>query len=127
MEECFYLIFPVLCIGLMRRRSLTLAVSTALIVVVAGVLVRLWSWKAYIHPTITAYGAAESSSIAYSEFIYYPTYTRLDGLLIGVILAGIKTFRPAWWERAINRGHSLEFAGSALIAWAVWLFKTSCP
>jgi hypothetical protein len=33
-------------------------------------------------------------ALAYVEKIYYPTHTRLDGLLVGVTLATIKTFRP---------------------------------
>lgn len=34
---------------------------------------------------------------AFITQIYMPSYTRLDGLLAGVMLAGVRGFRPDWW------------------------------
>jgi peptidoglycan/LPS O-acetylase OafA/YrhL len=62
-------------------------------------------------------------ALAYVEKIYYPTHTRLDGLLVGVTLAAIKTFRPIWWHRAMSHGYLLLAGGLALCAWAMWLFN----
>jgi peptidoglycan/LPS O-acetylase OafA/YrhL len=62
-------------------------------------------------------------ALAYVEKIYYPTLTRLDGLLVGVTLATIKTSRPAWWQRAMSHGYLLLVSGLALCAWAMWLFS----
>ena len=44
----------------------------------------------------------DAFTLAYVEKIYFPTHTRLDGLLVGVTLAAIKTFRPEWWQRALR-------------------------
>jgi len=39
-----------------------------------------------------------------------------------VTLATIKSFRPAWWQRAMSHGYLLFVGGLALCAWAMWLF-----
>ena len=65
----------------------------------------------------------DSFTTLYVEKIYYPTYTRLDGLLFGVVLAAIKNFRPLWWQRAMAHGHALTLAGAATCAAAFWLFR----
>lgn len=118
-EEYFYLVFPLLVTALWYRPSPALAISAALAIAAFGMLVRLLSWKLYVDPLVV--GDDNARSIAYSTFIYYPTYTRLDGLLVGVILAATKTFRPGCWKWAMNRGHSLALVGTALISLAVWL------
>ncbi len=65
----------------------------------------------------------DAFALAYVERIYYPTHTRLDGLLVGVTLATIKTFRPAWWQRAMSHGYLLLVGGLRLCAGAMWLFN----
>jgi peptidoglycan/LPS O-acetylase OafA/YrhL len=57
------------------------------------------------------------------KFIYYPTYSRLDGLLAGVTLALVKTFRPFWWSAIARRGHMLTGLGLALAGVALYLLK----
>jgi peptidoglycan/LPS O-acetylase OafA/YrhL len=57
------------------------------------------------------------------EEIYYPTYARLDGLLAGVVLAVIATYRPAWWARLTARPNVLALAGLAGMALSLWLFR----
>jgi peptidoglycan/LPS O-acetylase OafA/YrhL len=57
----------------------------------------------------------------YIKQIYYPTYSRLDGLLAGVTLAVIRIFRPAWWMALARRGHMLLAVGLALVAAAMYL------
>jgi peptidoglycan/LPS O-acetylase OafA/YrhL len=122
-EEYFYLLFPVVCIALMHRPSLRRAVCASCFVAIAGAVVRLFSWTCVVGPFIKAYGADEALQVVYTEYIYYPTYTRLDGLLVGVILAAIRIFRPLFWDRAMQHGHCLGLSGLALVACAVWLFS----
>jgi peptidoglycan/LPS O-acetylase OafA/YrhL len=61
------------------------------------------------------------------KFIYYPTYTRLDGLAIGVSLAIVRTFRPSWWSRIARHGNLLLVCGVATIAGALWLCNFDYP
>jgi peptidoglycan/LPS O-acetylase OafA/YrhL len=120
-EEYFYLLFPLMCVLLMYQPSLKRAVVVIALVAIAGLLVRFISWVYLVGPVIHAHGAAAADTVVYPEYIYYPTYTRLDGLLIGVTVASIKVFRPAWWDWALQRGHSLEAVGLVLTGGAIWL------
>jgi peptidoglycan/LPS O-acetylase OafA/YrhL len=67
--------------------------------------------------------AGQPFGLVYIERIYYPTYSRLDGLLAGVSLALVKTFRPRWWSALVKRGHALGCVGVCLVGVAIWLFK----
>ena len=53
--------------------------------------------------------------------IYYPTWTRLDPLVFGVVLAAIEKFRTQWWRRLINLALWLFLPGLALIGYALYL------
>ena len=107
-EEQFYLLFPFLAWLLSRRPSMTATVCTCIGVVITGMLIR---------------GYASLHAMDYLESIYYPTYTRLDGLLAGVVLAAIQTYRAAWWSALQARANWLAFAGLMAAGIAIWLFR----
>ncbi|MBN8923379.1 MAG: acyltransferase [Rhodanobacter sp. 68-29] len=107
-EEHFYLLFPLLAWWLARRPSRTAVVVGAAGVVAAGLLLR---------------GYASLHGRDWLESIYYPTWTRLDGLLAGVLLATIQTWQPAWWAAMQRRANLLAGAGLLLAAAAIWLFR----
>lgn len=52
-----------------------------------------------------------------------PSYTRLDGLLAGVMLAGVRGFRPAWWTWLMAHGAALLALAAAGLAAAMWLLR----
>ena len=118
-EEHFYLVLPLLVLVLMRRPRFGTAVAVICGVLTLGLAVRYYIYVHQLRPTIDT----DSFTTLYVEKIYYPTYTRLDGLLFGVVLAAIKTFRPVWWQRAMGHGHALTLAGAATCAAAFWLFR----
>jgi peptidoglycan/LPS O-acetylase OafA/YrhL len=119
-EEHFYLVLPLLVLLLMRRPSFGKTLGVILGILCFGIAIRAYVYLHQVQPLIQTDG---SFALAYLEKIYYPTHTRLDGLLVGVTLAAIKTFRPAWWQRALSHGYALFLAGLALCAWAMWLFR----
>jgi len=119
-EEHFYLVLPVLILLLMRRPSFGKAVAVILGILCFGIAIRTYI---YIHQVQVFPRDDDAFSLAYVERIYYPTHTRLDGLLVGVTLATIKTFRPAWWQRVMSHGYILLVSGLALCACAMWLFR----
>ena len=57
---------------------------------VAGFIARLLSWRYFAAP----YLSADDFGARWNEYVYYPTYNRLDGLLVGVSIAGLFTFYP---------------------------------
>ncbi|MEW9625851.1 acyltransferase family protein [Rhodanobacter geophilus] len=106
-EEHFYLLFPLLAWWLARRSSRALVIGFAVLVVATGMLLR---------------GHAVLHGKAWLESVYYPTWTRLDGLLAGAMLATIQAYRPRWWAGMQQRAGALVIAGGLLAAAAIWLF-----
>lgn len=106
-EEQFYLVFPLLAWLLTRRPSLRVTVCACIVVVVGGMLLR---------------GYAAMYGLDYLENIYYPTYTRLDGLLAGVVLAAIQAYRPNMWAALQSRANVAAMAGLVLTGLAIGLF-----
>jgi peptidoglycan/LPS O-acetylase OafA/YrhL len=119
-EEHFYLVLPLLILLLMRRPSFGKALAVILGILCFGIAIRAYI---YVHQVQVFPREDDAFALAYVERIYYPTHTRLDGLLVGVTLATIKTFRPAWWQRAMSHGYLLLVSGLALCACAMWLFS----
>jgi peptidoglycan/LPS O-acetylase OafA/YrhL len=118
-EEHFYLVLPLLTLWMMRKPSLRKTLWVAGAIVIFGMIIRAWTWQ-YLH---ARYGADFDTFVTlYVEKIYYPTYTRLDGLLMGVLLATMRWFRPGWWSVCMRRANMLLAAGLAISAVGVWLF-----
>ena len=119
-EEHFYLVLPLLVLLLMRRPGFSKTIAVILGILCFGIAIRAYI---YIHNVQVFPRDDDAFVLAYVEKIYYPTHTRLDGLLVGVTLATIKTFRLAWWQRAMSHGYLLLVSGLVLCACAMWLFS----
>jgi peptidoglycan/LPS O-acetylase OafA/YrhL len=117
-EEHFYLVLPLLVLLLMRRPSFYKAVAVILGIFCFGIAIRCYIFLHYVQPLTD-----DAFILAYVEKIYFPTHTRLDGLLVGVTLSVVKTFRPLWWQRLLTHGYLLLVSGLGLCAWAMWLFR----
>lgn len=122
-EEHFYLFLPLIAMFAMRRPSPRRAAILVGGFALLGVAARAWFLFHLLRPLA---GQDEFGS-AFMRHIYYPTYSRLDGLLAGVSLALVKTFRPAWWAQIARRGHALLLLGVALVGTAVLLFDDHHP
>jgi peptidoglycan/LPS O-acetylase OafA/YrhL len=123
-EEHFYLFLPLIVIAAMRRPSLRRGVTLVAAFVIFGVAIRAFFLFHLLRPLA---GDDEGFGNAFMQHIYYPTYSRLDGLLAGVTLAAVKEFRPGWWARIARHGHALLAAGVALVAVEVYLTKDLHP
>jgi peptidoglycan/LPS O-acetylase OafA/YrhL len=58
----------------------------------------------------------------FMSLIYYPTWSRLDGLLAGVVAALVQTFRPSWWRRLIGKANLLSLCGVSGVALSMVFF-----
>lgn len=112
-EEHFYLLLPASVWFLARRPSAKAVVLAALSVMVAGMLLRGWLRQHEVAPFLSGGGGERNFVLRYVEAIYNPTYTRLDGLLAGVMLAAMKAFRPAWWSRVLAWAPAFLLVGVA--------------
>jgi peptidoglycan/LPS O-acetylase OafA/YrhL len=118
-EEHFYLILPFLVLLLMKKPRLWKACTVAALIFLGGLLLRFFMRRHCLGPIASDTKSEDGFATLYLELIYYPTYTRLDGLLVGVVLAGIRLFRPAWWSAMIARRYTLLLAGFITLGLAV--------
>lgn len=114
-EEHFYLAFPLIAWGLARRPSVARFAGVCAALVVGGIALRsaVWLHDAGLNPPRNWF----------IEDIYYPTWMRLDGLLIGVMLATLRVHRPHTWKRWQRHANALSLAGFAALALSLWLFR----
>ncbi|HEY8879124.1 MAG TPA: acyltransferase [Roseateles sp.] len=113
-EEHFYLVFPLLAGWFARRPSAPRFMGLCALLVLGGIALRAGVW---LHDN-----ALQPPRNWFIEDIYYPTWMRLDGLLVGVMLATLNVYRPQLWARLQARSLLLMLAGCATVALAIWLF-----
>lgn len=118
-EEHFYLLLPPVAWWLARRPSAGRTAAVGLGVLLGGMLLRAWLWQQELAPLV-GQGVYVERFIA---LIYMSSPTRLDGLLMGVMLAVTRGFRPAWWAALMARGVFLLALGSAGLVAAMWLLR----
>src|SRR5881396_749001 len=114
-EDQFYLVLPLLLLVLYPRPRAS--VTIACIIILSGIALR----------TILAFQNLTEMGVSFRGFqawIYYPTWTRLDPLVLGVALAAIEKFRPQLWQRLTNSTIWLWVPALALIVYALWLGET---
>ena len=119
-EEHFYLLFPLMAWWLARRPSFAKFMAVCVAVVAFGMLVRGFVWLHFMAP---AKGVDQNSYGKYFlEDIYYPTWSRLDGLLAGVVLAVVKTYRPVLWGRWGQYANVVMLTGLVMVGLAILVF-----
>jgi len=114
-EEHFYLLFPALALLLARKPSATKFWIACIVVLLGGIALRTGAW---LH-----FDALQPQRAWFVEDIYYPTWNRLDGLLMGVMLATWQAYRPASWTRMAKHANAFALFGLAILALAFWLFR----
>lgn len=112
-EDQFYLILPVLLFVLARRPRVALAVPG--LIVVGGLLLRagLSRWLAD--------AAGHIPRKEYFWWIYYPTWSRLDPLVLGVVLAATERHRTSWWRVLTDAARWLWLPALAAVAGGLYL------
>ncbi len=94
-EEQFYLVLPLILWLFTYFKAGKKAIYLIVILFIAGFALRLWGWYHFVEPILPT----DNLGVVWNKYIYYPTYNRLDGLLIGVSIAGLFIFYPktkAW-------------------------------
>jgi len=114
-EEHFYLLLPPIVWLLARYPGARRTALFAFAVFVGGMLLRGWLWEHEVAPYLGGGGFFER----FVALIYNPTYARLDGLLVGVMLAAVRVFRPRWWDWMTQRWSVFLVAGLAILALAM--------
>lgn len=120
-EEHFYLLFPILAWWLTRRPSAGKFIVVSTCVVLGGMLLRGWIWTHELAPVM--FSDSGRFNRRFIEDIYFPTWARLDGLLAGVVLATIKTYRTALWEKLQRRANPALLIGLVITGVSVAIFQ----
>ncbi len=94
-EEHFYLLLPFTLLLLQRSTLLKRAGWLLIALFITGFFIRHYSFNTLYLP----HEAAQNSWMYWYKYVYYPTYNRLDGLLVGVSIAAIARFAPQVWHR----------------------------
>ena len=92
-EEQFYLLLPLMLIGVLSSRLNQKAGWLIPAVFLLTLLLRWITWNLYLKP----FQDTDDFTMNWYRLIYYPTYTRLDGLITGVGIAAIYRFRESWF------------------------------
>ena len=112
-EDQFYLALPFILLVLFWRPRGAILVSC--FIVLSGLFLRAF---------LAAQNASVDGGVSFRGFqawIYYPTWRRLDPLVLGVVIAAIEKFRPRLWQRLTNSAIWLWVPALALIVYALWL------
>ncbi|MBW8823511.1 MAG: acyltransferase [Xanthomonadales bacterium] len=112
-EEHFYLVFPLLAMWLFRRNSMLLTIALIAFVLLGGIALRSAIW---LHDD-----ALKPDRNWFIEDLYYPTWCRLDGLLVGVALAAMNVFRPQWWKHLRRHADFALLTGLVGVVASFWL------
>jgi len=114
-EDQFYLVLPFVLLLIVRLRHAAFIVPCA---IVLGGLALRWFLA------VQNLGEAGVDFRAFQTWIYYATWSRLDPLVLGVVLAAIEKFRASWWQRLMNLAPWLGLPALGLIAYALFLGET---
>jgi peptidoglycan/LPS O-acetylase OafA/YrhL len=111
-EEQFYLLLPLILLLFRRFKA---SYRTAFICIVtlflSMTLTRWLSWHYAVQPVLDT----DNAWLPWYKWIYYPTFTRLDGLLMGVGLAGLHQFNTGFRTWLDKNGHLMLGIGVILL------------
>ncbi|MEY9559492.1 acyltransferase family protein [Sinorhizobium fredii] len=124
-EEHFYLVLPLLVLLLRRRISMGWTLLLAGSIVIAGMILRYTLWESQVGVLVDPNKLRDAFAV-YLRDVYYPTYTRLDGLMFGVILAAARFFKPELCRHYAPPRVALP-VGVALVVTALVLFSICGP
>jgi len=119
-EEHFYLLLPILLYIIFLKKLTHKTAYFFTILVIMGLIIRYSVWEIFIRSAL-----GRQQLFFALKYIYYPTYTRLDGLLAGAAVATLFRYRPVFKEKIIMHGNFLFFVSLLLLFLAYFQFGGS--
>ncbi len=116
-EEQFYLLLPLTLIALVSLKWQERGVVFIAGLFVFGFVARIYCWNHFVVPV----SGSDNFLAAWYEWIYYPTWGRLDGLLTGISIAALFQFRPALMMGIARYGNALLLASLVILTGAYCL------
>ncbi len=116
-EEQFYLLFPLILLLFMRFNGLNYFVLFLFFLLFLSIITRFFSWQYFITPNLDS---PHFFKIWYMK-IYYPTYTRLDALVVGILIAYCYEFSVLIRNFIDSNGNALLLTGLIMIGFSLWI------
>lgn len=104
-EEQFYFVLPLIALAIAYKGSIRTAWFVITGILLGGIILRASLWLIYIQH------AGINIAEIYRTKIYYETFTRLDGLTLGIAIAMMKNFHHRLWARITASGNLLLALG----------------
>ena len=108
-EEQFYFLFPLVSFLVLKAESKQLAIGIVMALLLSGAAIRGLLWYHQIQNGLPI------SEDHYFSQIYYPTWGRLDGLVLGVSIAALRSFWPTLWENLAKKGDWIFVIGIMIL------------
>lgn len=118
-EEHFYLVLPITLLLLLKIDNLKNTYLLLIFLFLAGFLIRMYCWYEIYIPQSNG---LENRAL-WVETIYYPTYCRLDGLLIGVAIAGLYNYLSHLFSRLSKYANVIIVVGLVILTIAYFLYS----
>jgi peptidoglycan/LPS O-acetylase OafA/YrhL len=111
-EEQFYLLLPFTLAAFLFFKIFSKGFWLLIILFIAGFAIRFFLYQHYIKQN------PEEGNIAFlwHTIIYYPTWCRLDGLLTGIAIAALLTFKPHWEDKISKYGNLIFLLSLVILA-----------
>ncbi len=116
-EEHFYLFLPLILILFQQLKLIKKSYWLLITLFLFGFAIRVYSFNQFYLPKIDS----DNSWLYWYKYIYYPTYNRLDGLLIGISISGVYQFLPTVWNKVSKYGNIFMILGLAVLTSASFL------
>lgn len=116
-EEHFYFVLPLLLLFLQKSHRISKSYWILMVLFVMGFIIRYASYQNLYTPHIEK----ADSWMYWYKYIYYPSYNRLDGLIIGVAIAALYQFLPKYWNRLASFGNLFILMGILLLIAAYYV------
>ncbi|MDQ1162401.1 peptidoglycan/LPS O-acetylase OafA/YrhL [Chryseobacterium sp. SORGH_AS 447] len=118
-EEQFYLILPFLLLFLGKFRSIRFVIPGAVFLIIASLALRYYAWHEYAVPNSSS---PDFWKVWYMK-IYYPTYTRFDGLAVGVLIGCLHQYFPRLRSFIHAKGNMLLIIGLLSVALSLFFCR----
>ncbi len=121
-EEHFYLVFPFIVLCALKT-SFRMKCAGFLTILFAGIFLRGGIWLANFSDSIDPVSHLARPGYRYFELLYYPSHTRMDGLLFGTTMAAIFVYRPSIWRRVSDHPFAVAIFTLLMGIATWWMFQ----
>lgn len=116
-EEQFYLFLPLILIALVQLKAIKKSFWLLAGLFLFGLIIR---WSVY-GIKVAPFLDDDGGWVNWYTWIYYPTYSRLDGLLTGVSIAALFQFKPLLKEKLTIYGNLFLLTGFIILTGAYFV------